>query len=318
MTLLITGATGHVGYALVQEAARRDEAVVAQHRGNLDPKRAAAVGGNVRWVAVDLNDRDAVAAAIAREDVDRCIHCAAIATEFEARKAPAAAFDANVRTVVNLLEAMRQGGRAERFVLVSTGSVFQRMEDLTVELEEATPVGVIGLYSTTKHCAELMTECYRSQFGMPAATVRISMVYGPPIRVAPGQILRGPIPAMIAGALAGQPVRFGRQFEASYTYIDDVVEGLLAVAGGAPPAHDLYHVVPGRNFTCDEVAEIVRRVVPGADIALEDSKLPWTEYARMRGPMIDTRLSGERRFKLGHTLETGIAAYVDWWRRTAT
>jgi nucleoside-diphosphate-sugar epimerase len=315
MTLLVTGATGHVGYALVREAARRGEKVLAQGRRAPGPELEAGAPGDVRWIALDLGDRAAVAAAIEREGVDRCIHCAAVATEFEARKAPGAAFDANVATAVNLLEAMRQGGKAKRFVLVSTGSVFQRMENLTVELSEETPTSVVGLYSTTKHCAELMTECYRSQLGMPATTVRIPMVYGPPIRVAPGEILRGPIPAMIAGALAGRPVRFGRQFEASYTYIDDVVSGLLAVAGGDAPASGLYHIVPGRNFTCDEVADIVRRLVPGSDIVLDDSMEPWTRYARMRGPMVDTRLARERGFTLGHSLEAGIAKYIEWWRR---
>lgn len=315
MTLLVTGATGHVGYALVREAARRGEKVVAQYRCGVDPKQVAGAPGDVRWIALDLGDQAAIASAIEREGIDRCIHCAAVATEVGARKAPGIAFTANVGTVVNLLEAMRESGKAERFVLVSTGSVFQRMEDLTAELAENTPTSVVGLYSTTKHCAELMTECYRSQFGTPAVTVRISMVYGPPIRVAPGQILRGPIPAFIAGALAGRPVRYGRQFEASYTYIDDVVAGLLAVAGGAPPASGLYHIVPGRNFTCDEVADVVRRLVPGSDIVLEDSMAPWTEYARMRGPMVDTRLARERGFELGHTLEAGIAKYIDWWRQ---
>lgn len=277
MALLVTGAMGHIGYEVARQAGAGGEPVVAQYRSTFRADDAAALGKDVTWVACDLADPAAVEKLAAHHSVNACIHLAAVSNEAYARPQPLAAIDANVGAVANLLDmARRQGWR--RFVLVSTGSVFQDLADVVSPILEDTPPSVVNIYGTTKYCAELMTRMYRSQFDLSAATVRISWVYGPPIvSVDPP---RGPIPAFLKWALEGTPIRepSGADFAASFTYVGDVAAGLLAACRAAELNFDVYHLGPGVNFTAGD------------------------------------RLREDTGFTLGHTLEAGIRAYAEWMR----
>ena len=191
MRLLVTGAMGHVGLEVVRQAAGMGLAVVAQYRERFDAAAAGTIGETVAWERCALDDAAQVDALLARHGIDACIHCAAVSNEAYARPAPLAAVGANVGATARLLEAARtQGWR--RFILVSTGSVFQHRADVVRPiLEDEVPVPG-NVYSTTKRAAEMLVGMYRSEYGVSAAAVRISWVYGPPVLT--DSPTRGPIP----------------------------------------------------------------------------------------------------------------------------
>lgn len=155
---------------------------------------------------------------------------------------------------------------------------------------------------------------YRRQFDLEASTVRISWVYGPP--VVTDSPARGPIPSFLIGALKGEARRdaSGGDFAASFTYVEDVADGLLAVLRAPTLRHDVYHLGPGRNFSAREVAEAVRSAVPGAVIELGPGTSPWTTYTPLRGPLAGDRLRQDTGYEVGHALEDGMRAYADWLR----
>ena len=255
MKLLVTGATGHVGLELARQATRRGMSVVAPYRGELPAATAAAAGPGVEWLACDLADAAAVDALTRSRPIERCIHAAAISNEAYARPAPLDAIQTNVGATANLLEAARTG-QWRRLVLVSTGSVFQQRSDLVTPILEDQPPRPANVYSTTKTCAEGLVRMFRSEYGMQASTVRISWVYGPP--VASRSPTRGPIPSFLVRALNGEAIReSGADFAASFTYIADVAEGLLAAATAPELRHDVYHLGSGVNYTTGEVAQAV-------------------------------------------------------------
>jgi nucleoside-diphosphate-sugar epimerase len=200
-----------------------------------------------------------------------------------------------------------------RFVLVSTGSVFQGVDPKAPILEDARP-NAASIYGTTKICAELLTSMYRKQFGLSAATVRISWVYGPP--VVSDSPTRGPIPSLLIGALRHQPRRdpSGGDFAASFTYIADVAEGLLAAIRAPRLNHDIYHLGPGRNLAAREVGDCIKAAVPGARIELGHGTEPWTTYTPLRGPLAGTRFLDDTGYAVRHSLDMGIRAYADWLR----
>ncbi|MCC7217643.1 MAG: NAD(P)-dependent oxidoreductase, partial [Burkholderiales bacterium] len=217
MRILVTGGMGHVGYETVRAALGRGHQVVAQYRSVFREADAAALGRGVEWVRGDLADAAEVDALLARA-VDGCIHTAAVPNEQFARGEPLRTIDANVVATGRLLDAARTKGW-RRFVYTSTGSVFQNATDVGKPIpEDATP-SVTNVYSTTKYAGELLTSMYRSQFGVPAATVRVSWVYGPPLVPRERQNPRGPIPIFLKAALAGHAVRepSGRDFGATFT-----------------------------------------------------------------------------------------------------
>ena len=305
MALLVTGATGHVGGEIVRQAIERGMPVVATYRGELP-----TIDG-VTWLRCDLIDDSAVRT-LAGHRIDACIHAAAISNEAYATPDPLGATAANVGATANLLDTARTAGW-RRFVLVSTGSVFQlRRTTAQPILEDDTPQPA-NIYSTTKFAAEQLTRMYRTEYGLSASTVRISWVYGPP--VISDQPQRGPIPSYLLRALRGEAIREGgADFAASFTYVADAAAGLLAAAAAPELRFPVYHLGHGVNFTAGAAAAAVRAAVPGAAIELSSGTEPWTRYTSMRAPLAGERLYAEVGYRPTHTLEAGVRAYAEWMR----
>ncbi len=311
MALLVTGAMGHVGYEVARRAARTGK-VVAQYHRSFRPADAVALGSNVAWAACDLGNPDAFRTLCETHEIDGCVHLAAVASEIYARPDPAGAFRANVGAVVNLLEGARSQ-RWRRFIYGSTGSVFKDV-DPAAPIPENAQTDADSIYGATKACGEVMTRAYRAQYDLEAATVRISWIYGPPIVSSSFQ--RGPIPPLLIGALQGRPRRdaTGGDFAVSFTFIDDVAEGLLAAVEAPALHHDIYQLGPSRNYSTREVAEAVKAAVPGAVVEVGPGAAPWNTYTPLRGPFRGDRFVADTGYRTRHTLDEGVKIYADWLR----
>ncbi len=312
MTLLVTGASGHVGFEVVKQAAAAGKDVLAIHRGDFPAAEARALTGTIRWLECNLDDPLAVQTLAEQHRIDACIHAAAISNEAYARPNPLAAIATNISATANLLDAGRRHGW-RRFLLTSSGSVFQKRKDTVSPIPEDAMVEPQNIYSTTKASAEMLTRMYRAEFGLSAATVRLSWVFGPPI--ISDQPTRGPIPSFVMRALRRIPIREGGgDFNASFTYVGDVAAGLLAAAEARELRNDVYHLGHGVTFTARQAAEAVRAAVPGAVIELGPGTEPWTKYTAIRGPLAGTRLRDDTGFVPATSLERAVAIYADWMR----
>ena len=315
MALLVTGAMGHVGYGVARAAAARGLQVIAQYRSRYDERAAAALGPAVSWRRCEVTDAHELATLVAGGPIDGCIHCAALPNELLAQPAPGRAFEINVAAVQRMLELARERGW-RRFVLVSTGSVFQRWTDRGKAIRETDPASPVNVYATTKHCAELLTAMYRNVYGLGAVAARISWIYGPPLVPGGFDGPRGPIPYFLRRALRGERVvePSGGDFTASFTHVDDCVAGLLALYQARALEHPLYHVGSGRNYTTFEVAAAVRAAVPGCALEVGPGSDPWTQSTVIRGPLDCDRIRAEIGFAPRLTLEAGVAQFAAWMR----
>ncbi|KAB2850758.1 MAG: NAD-dependent epimerase/dehydratase family protein [Hyphomicrobiaceae bacterium] len=167
MRLLVTGAMGHVGYAVSLLAAGRGQEVIALHRGGFRQADAARAGEAVTWLRCDLKDKSAIEAIAQAHKIDAAIHCAAVSNEAYARPNPVEAIESNIGATANLLDAARRHGW-RRLVVVSTGSVFQRRADLISPIREEEPPQPGNVYGTTKAAAEQIVRMYRSEYGLSA------------------------------------------------------------------------------------------------------------------------------------------------------
>ena len=317
MALLITGAMGRIGYEAARRAAADGTNVVAQYRSTFLAAEAKAAGPSVTWVSCDLTDRAAVERVLTTHSIDACIHLAVIPNDVMARPDPLRTFDINAGAVAALLDAARRQ-QWRRFVFVSSGAVIQATPDWNTPLTEDAPVSPLTIYGTTKYCAELLTRMYRTQYGVSAASVRISRVYGPSI--ADDELpLRGPIPTFLKKAVAGIPIRekSGANYVASFTYMDDVVDGLLVLARAPTLKHDVYHLEAGVNYSVAQVAAAIRASVPGATVEIGPGSEPWSAGSKLRPPLNGDRLFRETGFKVSTNLEMGIKKYADWLRARA-
>ncbi len=315
MALLVTGSMGHVGLETVRQAVARGHRVIAQYRGSFRQADAEAIGPAATWRKADLADAAAVATLAREPGLEGAVHTAAVPNETLARPDPLGAVRSNVGAVANLLDEARRGGW-RRFVYVSTGSVFQDATDTSIPITEDRPPSVSTIYSTTKLCGEMLTAMYRSQFGLSAASLRISWVYRPPLVPRVRDNPRGPIPWFLKCALSGAPVEdpSGADFLASYTHAADVAAGLLAAYEAPVLNHDVYHLGWGRNFSTGEVVDAVRAAVPDARIAVGPGTAPYTDHTRMRGPLAGTRLHNDTGWTPKLDLKSGVAQFAEWMR----
>ncbi|WP_445502486.1 NAD-dependent epimerase/dehydratase family protein [Microvirga sp. G4-2] len=315
MALLVTGATGHVGLTVVRLAVKAGMDVVAQHRSPVPQAIVDQLGGSVRWVHCALDDPFSLAAVTSAHDIDGCVHTAAVPNDRVAHAIPWETVQTNATATAALLELARLRSW-RRFIYVSTGSVFQKDMRLDEPLIEDHSLSPSTLYGSTKAAGELFVGMYRKQYGLSAATVRISFVYGPPLVPAERDLPRGPVVAFLREAVLGIPIREagGGDFAASFTHVDDVASGLLAAYNAPTLNYDIYHLGHGRNWTTYEVAEAVRAAVPGAVVEVGPGTMPWTTYNRMRGPLAGTRLKDDTGYKPSLPLTEGVAAFAAWMK----
>lgn len=315
MPLLVTGATGHVGGTLVRLAARRGLTVVAQHRAGPPPGWASALGKNVTWVACDLADTFAIGAMVAGHGITGCVHTAAVPNDRLAKPDPWRAVQSNTIATGALLELARRQ-HWSRFVYVSTGSVFQTETDFKRPILEDHPPRAVTIYGATKLAGEVLVGAYRHDYGLSAATVRVSFIYGPPLVPAIRDLPRGPVVSLLREAVLGLPVReaSGGDFEASFTHVDDVAAGLLAAYQAPELRYPIYHLGSGSNWNTYAVADAIRAAVPGAVVDVGPGTQPWTTYNTMRGALGGTRLKEDAGFEPALPLKDGIAAFAEWMR----
>jgi UDP-glucuronate 4-epimerase len=234
--VLVTGAAGFIGAAVCQRLLERGERVSgldnlnpyydpALKRARLERIAAAAEAGAGteawRFHQLDISDAAAVAQLFARGRPGRVIHLAAQAGVRHSIDNPAAYIQANLVGFAAILEACRHHG-VGHLVYGSSSSVYGGNTNLP--FSERQPVNhPVSLYAATKKANELMAHSYSHLYGLAATGLRFFTVYGPWGR--PDMA-----PMLFARAiLAGEPIQVfnhGRM-RRDFTYIDDVVEGVI-------------------------------------------------------------------------------------------
>lgn len=315
MALLITGAMGHVGYETAKQAAAQGLPVVAQYFNTFRPSDAEALGAGVTWVRCDLADADDVAALVSGNDIKGCIHPAAIPNDKMGLPQPLNTFNSNVTATVLLLEAAREQNW-RRFLFVSTGAVFQDWQDKTKAIPESENPTPKTLYGSTKRAGEIMTACYANMYGLSAASIRISWVYGPPLVPAEFEGPRGPVPEYLKLALRDGKVEAatGGDFAASFTYVTDCALGCLEAYKAETLNHQAYNLGSGENYTTARVFAAIAAAVPEAEVSVGPGVEPWTDFTVLRGPLSCERMKEDFGFSPTYTLEAAIEDFAAWMR----
>ena len=252
MKILITGSAGFIGFHLSRRLLARGDAVVGLDNLNdyydvtLKEARLAQLTGRpgFRFVKGDLTDRKGIAALFAEARPQRVVHLAAQAGVRYSLEQPHAYVDSNLTGFLNILEGCRHT-RVEHLVFASSSSVYgaNTVTPFSVHHNVDHPV---SLYAATKKAGELMAHTYSHLYGLPATGLRFFTVYGPWGRPDMALFL------FTRAILAGQPIdvfNFGKM-QRDFTYVDDIVEGIVRVLDRAPqpdPAWDAVAADPGTS-----------------------------------------------------------------------
>ncbi len=194
-----------------------------------------------RFVHADLADRDAVASLFEREKFARVVHLGAQAGVRYSIEDPHAYIQSNIVGTLNILEGCRHHSVAH-LVYASSSSVYGASTQLPYSVHEPASHPV-SLYAATKRSNELMAHSYSSVFGLPTTGLRFFTVYGPWGRPDMALFL------FARAILEGRPIQVFNQghHKRDFTYIDDIVEGVVRVldrAAQPDPRWDAAHPDP--------------------------------------------------------------------------
>jgi UDP-glucuronate 4-epimerase len=328
--IFVTGAAGFIGFHVSKRLLDRGEAVVGIDNLNdyYDPALKHArldilrKNTSFEFVRADIGDRDAIADLFARHKPKRVVHLAAQAGVRYSLTNPHAYTESNITGFLNILEGCRHNA-VEHLVYASSSSVYGANTKQPFS-EHDNIDHPVSLYAATKKANELMAHTYAHLFGVASTGLRFFTVYGPWGR--PDMALF----RFTRGILAGEPIPVfneGRMIR-DFTYIDDIVEGVVRVldrraepdpswSGDAPD--------PARSYAPYRVFNIGNnRPVLLLDYiaALEEAlgrKATLDLLPMQPGDVVSTRadvseLEKAVGFHPSITIGEGIARFVTWYK----
>jgi UDP-glucuronate 4-epimerase len=312
MRILVTGAAGFIGYHLSARLLARGDAVVGLD--NLSPyydvglkeSRLAMLRASRAFAfeRADLADRQAMQRVFASGRFDAIVNLAAQAGVRYSLENPHAYVDANVVGFLNVLEGARRHGTGH-LVFASTSSVYGTSEKLPFDERQRTDTPV-SLYAATKKANEVMAHSYAHLFGIPSTGLRFFTVYGPWGR--PDMALF----KFTRGILAGEaiPVFNEGRMVRDFTYVDDIVEGVVRVVDRPHP----YRIFNIGNSHRVELLAYIRAIESAVGKPARLDLLPMQAGDVAATEADTTALAEATGFRPGTPVEEGVRRFVEWYR----
>lgn len=329
MHILLTGAAGFIGFHAARRLLADGHQVVGIDNLNdhYDPAlkrdRLAMLEpvGGFRFEHLDIADADALDRAFSTQSFDRVVHLAARPGVRHSIEHPNQCVQDNLVGFGNVLEACRRH-HTPHLVYATSSSVYGALR--SVPYTEQAPVDhPVSLYAATKRANELMAHVYASVHGLPTTGLRFFTVYGPWGR--PDMALF----RFTRALLAGEPIDvFNRgRHQRDFTYVDDIVEGLVRVVASCPSSDSRWDAQapdPATSNAPFRLYNIGNSRPVGLDRFIEalEQRLGVTAERRNRplqpGDMEDTwadcsALERDFNYRPSTPLDVGIDRFVTWY-----
>ena len=326
MTTLVTGAAGFIGFHVSDHLMGRGDNVIGLDNVNdyygvrLKRDRLAELGrrhNSFDFVEVDFADAAALAEALEGRQFDRIVHLGAQAGVRYSIENPAAYAQSNLVGHLNMIEVARHR-RVGHFVYASSSSVYGGNQNLPFRVEDRVD-HPLSLYAATKKADELISETYAHLYRLPQTGLRFFTVYGPWGR---------PDMAMwifTRAILSGAPIQvFGEgNMRRDFTFIDDIVAGIVAAldnpppddgeekAGGSRSPHRLYNIGNNRSEELTKMIGLIERAC-GREAIKEMAPM---QAGDVRDTYADiSAIQRDLGFSPSTSIEEGIPRFVDWYK----
>jgi UDP-glucose 4-epimerase len=314
VVILIVGGMGFIGMNTALRLCEVGEKIViAQHSAHRIPDPLKdKVGSQVFTARMDVANAYEVFDVVRRHQVDSIINLMAPPARSVSTQADYQLYTAGLQ---NVLEAARVFG-LRRVSFGSSVGVYNGLPTGPFREDVGLPVHSSTQVSAFKKGMEMHAHYYASQAKLDVVALRIGSIYGPLY-----YSMHNPISRLCHAAVKNLEPDFrdrpdGKIFEddqADWTYVKDVARGIQMLHTAARLSHRVYNIGSGRASSNKDVVEALLKAVPDAKCAvLKPGRTPGTSL----DPATDlSRIKTDVGYEPEHTLETGIAAYLDWLRK---
>jgi UDP-glucuronate 4-epimerase len=324
MKYLVTGAAGFIGNFVAEKLCEQGHEVIGLDNLNdyYDPnlklarlKRIEHLA-NFTFIKMDLADRQGIANLFATEHFDRVIHLAAQAGVRYSIENPMAYIDSNIVGFTTILEGCRHND-VKHLVYASSSSVYGANKKIPFSTEDVVDHPV-SLYAATKKSNELMAHTYSHLYGLPTTGLRFFTVYGPWGRPDMAPFL---FTDAIANDRAINVFNDGKM-QRDFTYINDIVEGVLRIQNCIPssennnategsPNYKVYNI--GNNQPV-ELEKFISCIENALGKSANKNYMPMQDGDVVRTYADVTALEKEINFKPSTDLQNGINHFVNWFK----
>jgi UDP-glucuronate 4-epimerase len=312
MRILLTGAAGFIGFHVAKHLLERGDEVIGIDNFNpyydvtLKHARAAILREHDAFSldAVDIADRGEMERIFSAPGYDAVVNLAAQAGVRYSLENPYAYIDANVAGFMNILEGVRHNGTGH-LVFASTSSVYGLNTKLPYK-EAADTDHPVSLYAATKKANELMAHSYAHLFNVPTTGLRFFTVYGPWGR--PDMALF----KFTKGILEGTPIPVfnGGKMVRDFTYVDDIVEGIVRVID-RPQGYRIFNIGNHQRVPLMEYIRAIEKAL-GKKATLDLLPMQPGDVAATEADT--TALTAATGFSPNTPVEVGVQRFVDWYR----
>lgn len=316
MKYLVTGAAGFIGMYTAKRLLELGHQVIGLDNLNdyyepeLKQHRLAQLlpFKNFTFVELDLANREDMAQLFVAENFDRVIHLAAQAGVRYSIENPFAYVDSNLVGMMTILEGCRHN-KVQHLVYASSSSVYG-MNDKIPFSEDDQVDNPVSLYAATKKSNELMAHSYAKLYNLPVTGLRFFTVYGPAGRpdMAPWLFTEA--------ILNDQPIKVFNQGKMlrDFTYIDDIVEGIMRIQDVVPTDAIPYSLFNIGNNEPIELARFIQAIETACGKSAEKIMLPMQPGDVERTYADTSRLEAAVGYKPQTQIEHGIQQFVDWYK----
>jgi UDP-glucuronate 4-epimerase len=327
MQILVTGAAGFIGSATARVLLERGDEIVGIDNLNdyYDPslKRArlerltSRYDNRFRFEQVDFSDVKALNEIATRYDFDRIVHLGAQAGVRHSIENPGAYVQSNLVGHCNVIELARQRG-SSHLVYASSSSVYGSNKALPFRVEDRVD-HPLSMYAATKKADELLSESYASLYGVPMTGLRFFTVYGPWGR--PDMAMWIFTKALYAGTPL--PLFNRGEMRRDFTYIDDIVRGVVACldgppkndgtvkAGGSTAPHAVYNIGNHRSEDLMRIVELLEQAT--------GRKATGDPQPMQPGDVKETfadisAIQRDHGFEPRTSIDEGVPQFVEWYK----
>jgi UDP-glucuronate 4-epimerase len=318
MRIVVTGVAGFIGYHVARALLARGERVLGIDNLNdyYDPRlkqaRLRQLEGieGFAFAQLDIADHEALSAAVGKAaPVRAVIHLAAQAGVRYSLEKPFAYAHSNLLGQLSVLETVRHVDPRPTLIYASSSSVYGRNAKTPFAVTDRTD-SPVSLYAATKKSGELIAESYAAMYGMPSTGLRFFTVYGPWGR--PDMAYY----SFTAAILAGSPIPVFNQgkLERDFTYIDDVVAGVLAALDQKPDPNRLHRIYNLGNNKAEPVPRFIGVIEQalGRKAAIRYEPMQPGDVKVTAADIEDSRR--DLGFEPSTPIDVGIPKFVAWYK----